>query len=281
MSTWSGLGINYGHQLGTYDSSVASSDLDYLKSIGITKLRVAFPDSRSSDSSLQKFKDLIVLALSKQFYVQWGLAIFNGFDQTQWNTYKDHIRYDIAPWAQSVGLSELSMGNEMEGKTSGTPTALTMRSDIRTLGGQITSDGFTGQVSIQLVQTQLPNWISEGITGLTRIGINCYGSRTTYINDATSLKTNFPTTGDITEWGTSNGYADFNDEEKWTQEIVQRQKILKDLGIGRAYYFTYKVTEGVFGLNANKWEMKLTNGDFRTAWNPLSTNNGRRFFMNV
>lgn len=276
---WSGLGMNYGHQLSSspYDISQAESDLSYLKSLGITYLRIAMPGSTDS-STIPYCKDLCLRALAKGFSVLWGVGPSASFDQSAWDTYLAYVP-TLAQWAQDNGLTEFSIGNEAENRTSGTPSISTVQSNLRTLATTCQSIFTRGPISYSVADGYKANWYGN-LGDLDKISVNVYDTSSAFRTACNAVYSNFGSQGEITEWSTTLGYLTYNDEEKWTKDVASRLEIIKNSGILRAYYFCYRAN-GNLGVTADKWNMILTDGNFRTAWNSLSTNNKRRFFVNI
>src|SRR5207245_6464246 len=145
MTIWSGIGINYGHQY-IYDTTQAENDFSYFNLVGIVKTRIVMPPYNSS--KIPNCQDMVQRALNHGFYVIWGVSTSGIITATVWAAYKNYVLNTLVPWAQSVGLPELQLGNEFELHVDGTSlTAATVRSDIRSMATSIKSGGFTGKVS--------------------------------------------------------------------------------------------------------------------------------------
>ena len=174
MSIWSGIGVNYGWQP-TYDTTQAENDFTFIKSQGVTRLRICLP---SFSFSVARWQDMVVRALAHGFYVAWGVSISDRpITATSWTAWKAYVLNTLVPWAQSVGLSELILGNEFELHIDNTTlTSATVRSDIRAMAASMKSGGFSGKVSYNtnIGSVYGTPWASEGIGELDLIGCNSY-----------------------------------------------------------------------------------------------------------
>lgn len=268
MAVWSGLGINYGHQFPNkpYDQLQVGTDLVFLKSLGVTRLRLAFPLWNDS-SAIASCQSLVDTALGMGYYVIWGVVSQSPTDATQWEAYKDFIRETLAPWAQSLQNPrfELSLGNEEELHCDGTTlTVPAVTAGIASLATEVQSIYTHGSVSYQASILHVGDWTANGAGGLDRLGFNCY-TRTAAGSafQANIVKTAFPVKGYIAEWGTASGYSDFGSEQAWRDVTYAQRKALQASGLPDAYYFAYR--DGSFGLPANAWALMQTNGNLRLA----------------
>ncbi len=263
---WSGIGINYGHQITLgYNTAQVDSDLNFLKAAGVSKLRVAFPIYTDS-ATIINCQDICVRALAKGFYVSWGVVPWpNPITATIWSNFKTYVTGTLGPWAQSVGLSELSMGNEEEEVVDGTTlTAATLRSDTKTVAGTIKTNGFTGLTSYQSQTGNIAAWNAIGLGSLDRIGFNCYNVLSVFSTNVTTLVSNFGANTYVSEFGAiTTGYPDFNNEIDWFNDVSARITILQNSGVGSGYFFTYR--DGGFGITADTWALVLANESIRTA----------------
>jgi len=266
MPPWSGIGMNYGHQQ-VYNSSQVESDLTFLSSIGIVRVRIALP---SYNGSWVNCQDMVTRALAHGMYVVWGISTGAGFgtlNATTWAAYKSAVAGTLVPWAQSVGLSELCIGNECDWQADGTTlTAAIVRSDIRTMVSMIKSGGYTGKVSYNttiLSNIRTP-WVSEGIGTLDLIGWNSYDVLTNFQNRNPVIVSAFGNQTYISEFGCiTNGYSDYNDESLWYTDVVNRVSLMQSAGVQAGYFFCYR--DGGFGLSPNTFALALSTGQSRVA----------------
>src|SRR5205807_10664379 len=101
IATWTGIGMNYGHQItsSSYDTTQVENDFTYLRSIGVTRIRVAFPEYDSSSTLINNCKDMVTRALSHGFYVVWGVVTGFGtgtLTATRWAAFKTNVAGTIA-----------------------------------------------------------------------------------------------------------------------------------------------------------------------------------------
>ena len=175
MGVWSGLGINYGHSAGLTDSQVAI-DLAYLKALGFTKVRMAYPDFRTS--SLASLKARTEIALNLGFYVVWGVTAGGALTATRWGQYKTFVETDIAPWAQSLSNPnfQLSIGNEEELHVDGTTIVKqNIIDDVSgSFGDAIKAVYTAGLLSYETAATERAAYrpTDSGTGSLDRIGFN-------------------------------------------------------------------------------------------------------------
>lgn len=262
--------MNYGHQAphNPYNPTQVTTDLKFLRSMGISKLRVAYPSFDDVSGTVAAIQSLVQTALGMGFYVIWGTVSSGSSktDATRWAAFKNNTLTVIAPWAQAQNSAnlEISVGNEEELHCDGTTlTVATVVSDMASLATTVKGIYTVGKVSYQSPITFLSNWVSNGTGGLDRIGFNAYSLGRGIGTLATNVVAAFPTIGYLSEWGSPNGFADFNNEIIW-RDIMGRQIVaLKASAISDAYYFAYR--DGSFGLPSNAWAVKMTDSNFRVA----------------
>jgi hypothetical protein len=260
--------MNYGHQAShnPYDSAQVAADLGFLKSMGVTKLRIAYPTFDAP--GLSAIQSLVQTALTMDFYVVWGTTATGGtpVSNSRWAIYKNFVVTTLAPWAQALGNPnlELAIGNEEELHCDGTTlTVSTVVADLGNLATAVQAIYTAGAVSYQSPIPFLTNWASQGLGGLDRIGFNAYSFGAGIAVHANSIVAAFPGTGYLSEWGTPNGFTDFKNESIFNFITKKQIAALKATSIPDAYYFCYR--DGSFGLPANAWAIKMTDGNFRQA----------------
>lgn len=269
MAYWLGLGINYGHQAphSPYNSTQLTADLKFLRSMGVGKIRIAYPSFDDATATMAALKNLVQIALAMNFYVVWGTVSSGASktDATRWAAFKNNTLTVVAPWAQSLSNPhlELSIGNEEELHCDGTTlTTATVVSDMANLATAAQSVYTAGPISYQSPITFLNNWVANGLGGLDRIGFNAYSLGSGIGVLAGNVAAAFPGVGYLSEWGSPNGFADFKNEDFFRTVMKKQVTALKNVGID-AYYFCYR--DGSFGLPANAWAVKMTDDNFRTA----------------
>ncbi|HYH74377.1 MAG TPA: hypothetical protein VD735_00290 [Candidatus Saccharimonadales bacterium] len=118
MGSWYG-GINYNSNTGNTDNSFIA-DMHYLKSMGITKVRLNIPDYTKT-SQVATYRNYTVIALSMGMYVIYGVTHPNNINAgkwitaSQWPAYVSAVLAEAA-WAASLDTPDLEfqIGNELE-----------------------------------------------------------------------------------------------------------------------------------------------------------------------
>ena len=260
MAIWSGIGMNYGHQVSStsYDTAQVESDFTFLKANGVTRLRIAFPGFDESSETIAHCQDMAVRALSHGFYVVWGVSTGYGtgtINATRWAASKAYILGTLVPWAKSVGLSELCLGNENELSDDGTTlTDAAMRADVRAMAASIKSNGFRGNLSYStaILESYRDGWISEGIGDLDLIGWNSYDILSNFNIRSGVVQSAFGAKTYISEFGSiNNGFPDFNDETAFYNDTASRIQSMQSAGIQAGYFFCYR--DGASGVPANSF----------------------------
>lgn len=279
---WSGSGINYGHVDSGYTDSQIILDLNLLYDKGFRRIRVAHP-TYSVLGLYTVQKNIINIALSKGFYVSWGLTCVNPFSDVQWAEYKTEVK-TVASWAQSLRNSnfEYSIGNEEELHNDGSnaPTDSTVRSDIKTLATEVQAIYTIGPITYQTDEGNIGAWNSLGKGDLDYLGFNVYNTLPNFAYNISLIYSYFGANAYISEWNDQTGYNTTNDEDLFDKNIKNRMAIIRANNIPYAYFFTYNHTTGTWGLTDGRWNM--LNEDYstlRTAFQALTTK--RRWFINI
>ena len=269
MATWTGIGMNYGHQTQVGNSSYSTittqveNDYAYLQSVGVTRLRIAMPQFDST-VSLPNCQDLVTRALAHKFYVVWGVVAGFGsstLTATRWASAKTYIVNTLAPWAQSNGLPELNLTNESELAVDGTTlTAATVRSDIRSMATTIKANGFTGKLtySTSVLSTYRTPWANEGIGDLDYIAWNSYDTISNFNANKPVIVSQFGSSKTyISEFGSiTNGRSDYASEQAYHDDVLARINSIRNAGIPYGYFFCYR--DGAFGMPINSFGLVQT-----------------------
>jgi hypothetical protein len=270
MAAWSGLGVNYGHSQNTvaYDlTGQVTTDLNYLKSLGVTKIRLAF---RPYDSAyMQLTKDLAIKAKSLGFYVIFGVVPGStGYTLTTWNLYLASLPA-FAQWVQDSGIDEFCFCNEPELNADGvTLLDATIKADLKTAAVTLKSILGSKLATISTDEGNIASWASSGIGTIDKIGFNVYNTDNNFITRVASIQTNFPTTGYVSEWSTAGGYTGSSwTEQAWADNLAYRLAIIRKYSISSAYFFCYR--DGSFGVGTDKWAIVPSTGR-RTALNRIT-----------
>lgn len=259
--------MNYGHQFpnNPYDLQQVTADLQFLKSAGVTRLRMAYPVWNNTGGAIASCQALVQHALSMGFYVVWGVVLQSPANATQLESFKNYMFGTVAPWAQSLQNPnfELAVGNEEELHCDGiTLTIATVISELSALAAAVRSVYTYGPVSYQASILHITQWSAQGVANLDRIGFNCYSrSAAGAAFQAGLIAAAFPGKAYVSEWGTGSGFADFQNETAWRDVIYGQRKAWQASGLPDAYYFAYR--DGSFGLPADRWAVKTVGGQFR------------------
>lgn len=266
MSVWPGLGMNYGHQFphSPYDANQVAADLAFLRSMGVAKLRIAFPIFDGGASTTTALQGLVQTALGMGFYVVWGVTSGSNVNAARWASFKSYVANTLVPWAQSLANPqlELSRGNEEEFHCDG--TTLTVNTVVADMANLSTAGYTYGPSSYQTSVSFLSNWSSNGLGSLDKIGFNAYSlGPVSMAFNANNVVAAFGAKGYLSEWGTPNGYNDFKNEVQFMTILKRQTAALRATAISDAYYFCYR--DGSFGLPSNAWAIKMTDDDMRLA----------------
>lgn len=272
MAFPSNIGVNYGHSGGVYGARHASN-LAYLWSCGVRKIRIAYPTYNSTTKNVNS-KQLVQAALDMGFDVIWGLACLPNQTATMWSTYKSQVLTDILPWAQSVNNPKLtiSLGNEDEEKVDG--TTLTVASIMADISGAFATSAKSvytvGKIDYVAAATRRSAWAANGKGSLDRVGFNVYydvDPEAGFKSSVTAIKNSTFAGAYVGEFSTPNGFSDMSTssmpENAWRDNMARRLQLLLDFNL-EAYVFCYDV--GNFGVNYGYWEMLNQDGSNRLAW---------------
>lgn len=278
MAAWSGLGMNYGNDFDLTEVNVAS-DLDEIKAAGITKIRIAIPGFLIDSSYIDYCHNVIAAAQNRSLETLWGLtAGATTMTSSNWSDYSNAVKVQ-ALWGQNNGLDAFCIGNELEAKIDGsTLTAPQLKNNLRTLATECQAIFTRGRISYAVSQGNQAGWITENnLEDIDDLTVNVYGSYTNTGNFKTKLTDMVNAFGErtyITEWNLDSTWSNFVNTDEWeTREIAARQEIVKDSGVSKAYFFTWRMANDEFSVQKEDGAKSLW-------WNVLSTNNGRRYFIN-
>lgn len=272
MAVWSGLAMNYGHfdPHNPYNTTTVANDLALLKSLGVTKLRIASPPYDSSD--MANVKTLTLQALGLGFYVVIGTTTGTALvDLAKFIEFENYCTTDLLPWCQAqqnVNL-EVHLGNEESLHTAGAGMTLAdVISRLKALATTAQGIYTYGKISTTEVSTYISDWVSAGKGDFDYMSFNCYSVGPVSIRaQADAIVAGFGANGYISEWGTPHGYQDYDSEEIWKQITKKQVNSLIASGIADAYYFTYR--DGSFGLITDGWALKTSTGEFRPVISTL------------
>lgn len=285
---WSKLGINFGNTSNYSYTGSNSSDLDYLKSIGINKVRMV---GCVNDATQAYHRSNSILAKSKGFYVIYGTSVGWSLTLTSsnWSTYKAQVLAEAAI-AEANGFDEFCFGNEEElhidNDTIVDPYAL-YNTYMKPLSADIKSI-YHGLVSFT-ISNGAESWIySISMPNVDRLGFNCYGDKvgntctqSSFMSRILGVKNNaiWGNKIYISEWNTNFDGTLWTSEstkpEVMTLEIAARQAFLRDTIDRDAYFFCWSNDQ------SHLFSAVMENGTLGNWFNPLSTNNKRHWFINT
>ena len=264
--------MNYGHfdPHNPYNPVTVAADLALLKSLGVTKLRIASPPYDSAD--MANGKTLTQQALALGFYVIIGTTTGTALvDLAKFIEFETYCTSDLLPWCQSQTNAnlEVHLGNEESLHTAGGGmTRPEVIARLQTLATTAQGIYTYGKISTTDVSTYISEWVSAGKGDFDYLSFNCYSVGPVSIRaQADAIVAGFGANGYISEWGTPHGYQDYYSEEIWRQITRKQVDAMIASGIADAYYFTYK--DGSFGLITDGWALKTSTDNFRPVISTL------------
>lgn len=252
MAAPTGLGTNFAQDFNTYNNNATCIQrLNVLKSLGINKIRVNLPTylTEAQNASFRNQLRLVcTTALSMGFYVVWG---YKASPLTVANSaaFKTALRA-FAVWGQSVGLSEVCVGNE-EDLTS-TLSASALRSTLQDVCQTIkVTDGFSGVVSTAITTNVYAAWAAEVATWSPYMKLDLHIYFAVGATGGASFE-NYATTVPAAlgadnvycgEYGINGAAGNgrkstaFKSDNDWVRELTRRTRLLEDNGWQSYYYF--------------------------------------------
>lgn len=271
MAVWTGLGMNYGHHLtsGTYVGATATAELDDIRSYA-RRVRVAKPGYTVAAATITMCQDVCIRAKALGLITGWGLTAGVTLTSSDWAAYSTAVQAQAAWWAANMGATdEFSVGNELELAVDGTTlTVAQVIVNIKALAVTVKASYPSMIVTYQSPATQRATWQTAGLGSIDKIGFNTYyGYEPTtggFSGSITNQVSGFGAAAYVSEWSTANGYPDSAAEAEWDRNLGTRLAILKASGIAAGYAFAYR--DGSFGVTANTFALRKTDGTYRAAW---------------
>lgn len=237
-----------------------------LQEHGFDHVRLNIIRYNTSQAAINAWRGYTRLALDMGFKkVIWGFGAGTGLTASNYGNYASGILGQAA-WfqAQNDPRLEFQIGNEEELHHDASLPNGPLRVNLRTLATQVKAIYTIGPISYSssiFTGNEISAWKNEGLGGLDRIGFNLYGSDNVFKNSAEAIVSSFGGKGYVSEWGTNNGYIDFNNEALYQQVINKRRRMLINAGVEEMYYYNYMESD-------NKWGVKMypITGNFRTAF---------------
>lgn len=260
------LGINANYQGA---GSNLTADIPMLAQVGFKTLRLLVV-GYTSQTQIDQWNDWLDIALAQPF-TKILIGVGPGsqtMDTTKWTTFSGVVDTEAAYLAAlNDPRIEFQIGNEMELHFDGTtiPDAATVRSKLRTDAARVKiahpSLALSYSSSV-FVGDEVTAWASEGLGSFDRLGFNLYHTRLAMRNRINEIRSLLPSTGFVTEFGTTIGYDNFNNEARFRIELEARIKMLQDSGMGSFIYYGFQENE-------NRWGAKTTAGQYRDIWGLL------------
>lgn len=247
MSAPSGLGINIGHT-NISDIPELTRQLDVLKDVGISKIRVNMPTyltEAQNPTYRDQLRALCTLAKSMGFYVVWG---YNAFPLNSGNVaaFKTALR-SCATWMEANDIDEICVGNEEDLNTGYSQADL--RTQLKDVCQTIkVTDGFSGIVSTAITTNVYAAWAADLVNWQDFMTLDlhvyfAFGATGGASFDAYAAAVP-PALGSHVycgEFGCDNGRLAFSSDEAWIKEMKRRMNLLVDNGWTSYYYFAYSI----------------------------------------
>lgn len=280
MAIWNRLGINIGNNFNwttTYPSDQVNAELSELYAAGFRYIRIAHAEWDNA-GGIANVKQAALDAKAKGFYVMSGLssAGTTTLTSSNWSSYRTSI-LDFAAWAQTNGINEFQVGNELESfNDDATLTDSTLRSNIRTLGTDAKAAAPSCVISYSVAQGgQNTNWVADNNKGgCDFLYLNVYGQH----NNFPSFKSEIDSflrvykNGRISEFNIDPAHVDImllSDLEQMN-ELEIRMSYLIDKGISLVYFFTWRWS------GTDQFALKKTDGTYRSLWYDVLFNSKKR-----
>lgn len=276
-------GMNYGHHWtatvgvsNTYNPKTAEKEMRDIFRAGYGLIRIAYPTYDSPTATITMCQSMVTIALNIGFKVIWGVCGHRSpVTSTTYAAHASYVTGTLAPWAQGLNNANLqiSVGNEEELSVDGTTITIpTIESNLHQLLIDTKAIYTVGTVDYVTASTYRSQWSALGIpTGCT-IGMNVYyewSPKGTFTGATAQMAGLFGTQYYISEYSTSNGYPDAaaygngDPEGLWAQNLVERRNIVEALGVDTCIF---GFADGSFGVPANSFGLRKTDGTFRNAW---------------
>lgn len=280
---WPGLGIGMYSTTGNnwVLSPLFSGFVDDILGSGFKEIRidlVNWNDSGVVDLS----KSAVVIAVGKGANVIWGLSSAVELTSTNWPDYVEAVEA-AALWAQTNGVFEFQLGNELEGMIDGTTLTLgTLITNLKTLATSVQAIFTNGNVSYSCLPDNISDWVTAGKGNIDLLASNVYmawGEENTPIDwegfiDA--LIAGFGVNGTyLTEFGPQVHSLLYYSEDESVQAAAVKEMLdyIIASGMQRAIFFTYYDDPLPFG--PQNFGARKTDMTYRLLWNEISV--PRRF----
>jgi hypothetical protein len=143
---WPKLGMVYGgdlHGSSVFNAAQVTADLGYLKSLGMTWIRIS-GTIYSDTSGIATLKQVCQVAKALGFYISWGQGSDSTITSSNWAGYVSSC-LALATWCQDNGVDQFDLDNEGEARIDGTSvTATTYNTYITELATSVKSVADSG-----------------------------------------------------------------------------------------------------------------------------------------
>ena len=289
MNYWGGLGVVYGNNWETvlyngpspFPTAEVSTELDEIYAGGVRRLRIILPTFTYTEENswIDWCHACITLALSKGFYVVWGVV--GGavtLTAANWDTFATAVKTQAAA-CQILGLSEFQIGNELEADIDNTTiTESPLRYNLSTLGSEVQCIFTTRHVSCSVSGRQPQvDWIADANKGdLDSLALNDYGLYVNSVQFEVNLSAFNAVYGGnfyLSELNLSAISSDYINGETWEAgQIFDRIKIIKKYGIKSAYFFTWR-------WDSTNFAIKKSDGSTKQWWKMFTGHQRKGFFI--
>jgi hypothetical protein len=246
-------GINFGGDVvsggQTYNGTTALSDLQYLKSIGFTAIRINMPTT-SNTTGITNAQKILILAKSLGFYCSWGVVHAATITTTNWAATKTALLAQaLLSSAWSVLPDEWMIDNEATLGHDGTITSATIRADMKTMATTVKTYA-SWRVSFgesefdQEGNDNIATWNTAGIGSFDYASFHIYDTIANFKTKVNLIISDFGANGYISEWSSKDDFVTgAYTEEQWAVLIAERLAFLKTTNIASAYFYTHRSTD--------------------------------------
>ncbi len=281
---WTGAGINYGNDRifdSFYNPAAIMAELQFLHQY-FHRLRIFILDYSYGVSHPYTQRCLYIIDQARSIGftdIVWGItSSASTLTAANYATYKTAM-LDRAKLANDHGVTTFVTGNEEEYHVDGTSlVAAQMTTNARNDLAPAATTVFAGDVSYNLPEGNLPDWLANGSGSLSTLGLNAYGLNehdgAGFCRDVRNFAARFGSQGYVSEFGINTNWATVtasdSDQER---ELRKRTMFVRNSGLSASYFFLFS------HLSDDNFALKLANGNFRSMWFALVRE--RKWFTGV
>lgn len=251
MLKWSGLGMGIGGYgtISTSDVQKYYNDLNLIKSLGFTHVRVGSTDV-TFGTAITVSQLMAQYAKSIGLFTIWGVTNVFTLTASNYPNYDTSVQ-SFASWAQTNNIDQFEIGNELESTIDNTTLTQTgLITNLKATAVKVQGIFTNGNVSYGSTggSTWVNNFISAGITPGTdfdNISFHFYGANQNdlagFQSDAQRAYTGFSTNAECGEFNlvTDAGSLSISPDNQEIQ-MNRRIAILQSIGYSKAYFFVLK-----------------------------------------